>query len=150
MPPPTPTGAPAPLVSLGAVAPPVTAAPTSVYGTQLSAAHAVVLVFAKGTPPAANLYVALDTYNHRWFRDVNLQVQAEALDDKQDLLVVRTLPGAKVAQSYAVKLRGPQSPLGRLRGQGFQVLVISLENLALLQSSGDLAGYQAFFQKVYK
>jgi len=147
---PTPTGPPAPPVSPGAVAPPVTAAPTIAYSTQLSAAHAVVLVFAKGTPPAANLDVALDTYNHRWFRDVNLQVQAEALDDKQDLLVVRTLPGAKVAQSYAVKLRGPQSPLGRLRGQGFQVLVISLENLALLRSSGDLAGYQAFFQKVYK
>ena len=110
----------------------------------------MVLVFAKGTPPAANLDVALDTYNHRWFRDVNLQVQAEALDDKQDLLVVRTLPGAKVAQSYAVKLRGPQSPLGRLRGQGYQALVISLENLALLQASGDLAGYQAFFEKVYK
>ncbi|MGI4885011.1 MAG: tetratricopeptide repeat protein [Janthinobacterium lividum] len=126
------------------------AVPTTAYGTQLSAAHAVVLVFPKGTPPVANLDAALDTYNHRWFRDVNLQVQAEALDDKQDLLVVRALTGAKVAQSYAVKLRGPQSPLGRLRGQGFQVVVISLENLALLQSSGDLAGYQAFFQKVYK
>ncbi|AMJ67347.1 type IX secretion system periplasmic lipoprotein PorW/SprE [Hymenobacter sp. PAMC 26628] len=154
--PPPPTGAPAlaadPNATAATATPAATAptAPATAYGTQLSAAHAVVLVFPKGTPPVANLDVALDAYNHRWFRDVNLQVQAEALDDKQDLLVVRALTGAKVAQSYAVKLRGPQSPLGRLRGQGFQVVVISLENLALLQSSGDLAGYQAFFQKVYK
>jgi hypothetical protein len=63
---------------------------------------------------------------------------------------VRALPGAKVAQSYATKLRGPQSPLAKLRGQGYQTLVISLENLALLQASGDLNGYQGFYQRVYK
>ncbi|TPG64461.1 hypothetical protein EAH73_14895 [Hymenobacter nivis] len=146
---PAPAGAPAPVADPAAAAVPAPA-PATAYSTQLSAAHAVVLVFPKGTPPVANLDAALDTYNHRWFRDVNLQVQAEALGDKQDLLVVRALTGAKVAQSYAVKLRGPQSPLGRLRGQGFQVVVISLENLALLQSTGDLAGYEAFFQKTYK
>ncbi len=130
--------------------PPAPTAPTTAYTTQLSAAHAVVLVFAKGTPPVADLAALLGTYNGRFFRDANLQVQPQPLDAAQDLLVVRPLAGAKVAQSYATKLRGPQSPLGRLRGQGYQVLVISLENLALLQSSGDLAGYQAFFQKIYK
>jgi hypothetical protein len=60
------------------------------------------------------------------------------------------LPGAKVAQSYATKLRGPQSPLARLRGQGYQTVVISLSNLALLQGAGDMAGYQQFYQQVYQ
>jgi hypothetical protein len=55
-----------------------------------------------------------------------------------------------VAQSYATKLRGPQSPLARLRGQGYQTLVISLSNLALLQGAGDVAGYQQFYQQVYQ
>ena len=141
------TAAPAPAVT----APPATpAAPAAAYTTQLSGAHAVVLLYPKDKPPVADLEKSLATYNHRWFRDVNLQVQSDSLGGKQDLLVIRALPGARVAQSYATKLRGPQSPLGRLRGQGFEVLVISLENLALLQGSGDLAGYQAFFQKVYK
>ena len=110
----------------------------------------MVLVFAKGTPPVADLAALLGTYNARFYRDANLQVQAQPLEAAHDLLVVRSLLGARVAQSYATKLRGPQSPLGRLRGQGYQALVISLENLALLQASGDLAGYQAFFEKVYK
>ena len=145
-------GAPGSSVPAGspAAAPAVPVAPTTAYTTQLSGAHAVVLVFAKGTPPVADLAALLGTYNGRFFRDAGLQVQAQPLGVAQDLLVIRALPGAKVAQSYATKLRGPQSPLGRLRGQGYQVLVISLENLALLQGSGDLAGYQAFFQKVYK
>jgi hypothetical protein len=76
---------------------------------------------------------------------------AQPLGTNQEMVVVRSLPGAKVAQSYATKLRGPQSPLARLRGQGYQALVISLANLTLFQEAGgDLAGYQQFYQKVYQ
>ncbi|MDO7851059.1 type IX secretion system periplasmic lipoprotein PorW/SprE [Hymenobacter convexus] len=128
---------------------PVPEAPATAYTTQLSSAHAVVLVFPKATPPAADLATQLGAYNGRYFKANNLQVETPALGADQTL-VVRALPGAKVAQSYATKLRGPQSPLGRLRGQGYQALVISLENLALLQASGDLTGYQSFYQRVYK
>jgi len=125
-------------------------APATAYTTQLSAAHAVVLVFPKATPAAADLATQLGTYNGRFFKASNLQVQPQALGADSDLLIIRPLTGSKVAQGYATKLRGPQSPLARLRGQGYQTVVISLENLALLQASGDLTGYQAFYQKVYK
>ena len=127
-----------------------TSAPTTAYTTQLSAAHAVVLVFPKAAPTAATLAAQLTAYNLRFFQASNLQVQSQPLGTNQDLFIVRALPGAKVAQSYATKLRGPQSPLARLRGAGYQPLIISLENLTLLQSSGDLAGYVSFYQRVYK
>jgi hypothetical protein len=121
------------------------------YTTQLSAAHAVVLVYPKGAAPTADLAAQLTTYNGKFFRVNNLVVQpAEPLGATQEMVVVRTLPGAKVAQSYATKLRGPQSPLARLRGQGYQTVVISLSNLALLQGAGDVAGYQQFYQQVYQ
>jgi outer membrane protein assembly factor BamD (BamD/ComL family) len=128
------------------------AAPAVAYATQLSAAHAVVLVYPKGTAPTADLATQLTTYNGKFFRANNLTVQpAQPLGAGQEMVVVRSLPGAKVAQSYATKLRGPQSPLARLRGQGYQALVISLANLTLLQEAGgDLAGYQQFYQKVYQ
>ena len=135
---PTPPPAPAP------------AAPATAYVAQLSGAHAVALVFNKTAPAAAELPAQLGAYNNRFFRANNLQVQAAALGTTQDVLVVRTLTGAKVAQSYATKLRGPQSPLGRLHGAGYETLVISLENLALLQASGDLTGYRTFYQRVYR
>ncbi|HET9504862.1 MAG TPA: hypothetical protein VFO93_15065 [Hymenobacter sp.] len=157
-----PTGnTPAPTASPAAGTPPATtptpatpapvAAPAVAYTTQLSAAHAVVLVYPKGTAPTADLATQLGTYNGKFFRANNLVVQpAEPLGATQEMVVVRTLPGAKVAQSYATKLRGPQSPLARLRGQGYQTLVISLSNLALLQGAGDMAGYQQFYQQVYQ
>ncbi|SFQ33327.1 hypothetical protein SAMN04515668_1953 [Hymenobacter arizonensis] len=149
-----PTGEtpPAPITSAPAVssAPAAPTAPTTAYTTQLSGAHAVVMIFPKTTPAAPDLITQLGTYNNRFFRANNLQVESSTLGSDQDLVVVRTLPGAKVAQSYATKLRGPQSPLARLRGAGYQAVVISMENLALLQASGDLAGYLSFYQRVYK
>jgi outer membrane protein assembly factor BamD (BamD/ComL family) len=145
-----PATAPAPTPA--SPAPVAPAAPAVAYATQLSAAHAVVLVYPKGTAPTADLATQLTTYNGKFFRANNLAVQAaQPLGTDQEMVVVRSLPGAKVAQSYATKLRGPQSPLARLRGQGYQALVISLANLTLLQEAGgDLAGYQQFYQKVYQ
>jgi hypothetical protein len=117
----------------------------------LSAAHAVALVYPKSTAPTADLVAQLTAYNGKFFRANNLVVSlAQPLGPDQEVVVVRTLPGAKVAQSYATKLRGPQSPLARLRGQGYQAIVISLANLTLLQEAGDVAGYQQFYQKVYQ
>ena len=145
----TPATTPAPTSPATPVVP---AAPAVAYATQLSAAHAVVLVYPKGTVPTADLAGQLTTYNGKFFRANNLAVQpAQPLGTDQEMVVVRSLPGAKVAQSYATKLRGPQSPLARLRGQGYQALVISLANLTLLQETGgDLSGYQQFYQKVYQ
>jgi outer membrane protein assembly factor BamD (BamD/ComL family) len=131
---------------------PEAAAPAVAYTTQLSAAHAVALVYPKGQAPVPDLAAALTTYDNKFFKAANLQVQpAQDLGNGQEMVVVRALPGSKVAQSYATKLRGPQSPLARLRGQGYQTVVISLANLALLQQSGgNVAGYQQFYQQVYQ
>ena len=152
------TASPQPLSSAGTppatgaapAAPVVPTVPATAYTTQLNGPHAVVLLFPKTAPAAADLVTQLTTYNNRFFRANNLQVTSSSLGTTQDLVVVQTMPWAKAAQSYATKLRGPQSPLARLRGAGYQTLVISLDNLKLLQATGDLSGYQGFYQKVYK
>ncbi|NML67091.1 tetratricopeptide repeat protein [Hymenobacter sp. RP-2-7] len=148
---PAPTAAPA-TTGIPSPAPAPTSAPAVAYTTQLSAAHAVVLVYPKGQAPVGDLAAALTTYDNKFFRAAGLQVQpAQDLGTGQEMVVVRALPSAKVAQSYATKLRGPQSPLARLRGQGYETVVISLANLGLLeQSGGNVAGYQQFYQQVYQ
>ena len=155
---PTPTTTPAPAAPTSTppatggnpTAPTAPKAPTTAYTVQLNGPHAVVLLLPKKNPASPDLLTQLATYNNRFFRINNLQVTTAALGNTQDLIVVQTLPWAKVAQSYATKLRGPQSPLARLRGAGYQTLVISSENLKLLQATGDLTGYQEFYQKAYK
>ncbi|MCR5887805.1 tetratricopeptide repeat protein [Hymenobacter sp. J193] len=146
---------PAPTVPAPATATPggpdlAPAAPAAPYATNLSANHAVVLVVAKDAPLLATLPAQLATYHGRYFRASNLQVQQQPLGDSLVAVVVQSLAGAKVAQSYALKLRGPQSPLGRLRGVGYQTLVVGIENLPVLLQRQNVAEYEQFYQQAYR
>jgi tetratricopeptide (TPR) repeat protein len=141
---PTPTPANPPAATT-----PAPAAPASPYTANPTAGHVVVLVFPKGAAPVKDLPTQLGAYNNRYYKASNLQVQQQALGDSLALVMVRSLPGAKVAQSYALKLRGPQSPLNRLRGAGYQTLIIGIDNLPLLLQRRDVKEYQRFYQQTY-
>ena len=137
-----PGTAPAPAPASEKPATPYTAAPAT--------AHAVVLVFSPDATPLAELPKQLETYNGRFYRAKNLSVQSETLGNAQTLVVVGSLPTLKEAQSYALKLRGPQSPLSRLRGAGYQTVVISTDNLPLLRQSKNLEEYQQFYDNNFR
>ncbi|MBC6608607.1 tetratricopeptide repeat protein [Hymenobacter sp. BT188] len=142
---------PAPATAPGGNSTPAPAEPAATpYLNNPATGHAVVLIFPKGAAPVATLPAALATYNNRFYRANNLQVQPTALGDSVELVVVQTLPVQKAAQSYALKLRGPQSPLSRLRGAGYQILVIGIDNLPLLLQTKDLADYQRFYEREIK
>ncbi len=126
------------------------AAPASPYSANMAAGHAVVLVFPKAAAPVQSLPAQLGTYNTRFFKASNLQVQQQALGDSLALVVVQGLPGARAAQSYAVKLRGPQSPLSRLRGSGYQTLIVGIDNLPVLLQRRNLREYEIFYQQNYR
>ncbi|WBA41465.1 tetratricopeptide repeat protein [Hymenobacter canadensis] len=133
-----------------APAAPTPAAPVSPYSANAAAGHAVVLVFPKGAAALKDLQAQLSTYNGRFYRANNLQVQQQPLGDSLELVVVQDLVGAKVAQSYGLKLRGPQSPLSKLRGAGYQTLIIGIDNLPLLLQRRDVEEYQRFYQQTYR
>jgi tetratricopeptide (TPR) repeat protein len=148
---PTPVATTPPTNTPAAPAPTAPAIPASPYATSLNpaGAHAVVLVFTKAAAPLQGLPAQLNTYNSRFFRASNLQVQQQPLSDSLELVMVQGLANAKVAQGYALKLRGPQSPLSKLRGAGYQTLVVGIDHLPLLLQRRDVEEYQRFYQQKY-
>ena len=128
--------------------------PAAPAGTPYTAAgaapHAVVLVFPKGAAPLATMPEQLTAYNNRFYRVKKLTVAPEALGNAQEMVVVQALPSVKEAQSYALKLRGPQSPLSKLRGEGYQTVVISIDNLPVLLQTKNLEEYQQFYENTYR
>ncbi|QIX61957.1 tetratricopeptide repeat protein [Hymenobacter sp. BT18] len=141
---------PAPATATPGGPDPAPTAPVSPYAANLSANHAVVLVIAKDAPLLATLPTQLTAYNNRYYRAANLQVQQQPLGDGFVAVVVQSLAGSKVAQSYALKLRGPQGPLGRLRGVGYQSLIVGIENLPVLLQRQNVAEYEQFYQQAYR
>ncbi|WP_324672638.1 tetratricopeptide repeat protein [Hymenobacter sp. GOD-10R] len=132
-----------------ATTPAVPSKPATAFIANPNVQHVVVLAFPKGASPLKDMPTLLGTYNSRFFRANNLTIRESSLNDALDMVVIQPLPSAKIAQSYALKLRGPQSPLSRLRGVGYQTLVIGIDNLPLLLQSKDVEEYQRFYQQTY-
>lgn len=109
-----------------------------------------MLVFAKDAPALKDLTAQLGAYNNRYFKSSSLLVRQQPLGTTQELVIIESVPGAKVAQSYALKLRGPQSPLNKLRGAGYQTLVIGIDNLPVLLQLQNVEDYQRFYQQNYR
>ncbi|MDU0370979.1 tetratricopeptide repeat protein [Hymenobacter endophyticus] len=130
------------------VAPP--AVPASPFKANPTASHAVILVFTKDAPALKDLPTQLGTYNARYFKSSSLLVRQQTLGATQELLIMEALPGAKLAQNYALKLRGPQSPISKLRGAGYQTVIISIDNLPVLLQMQNLEEYQRFYQQTYR
>ncbi len=126
------------------------AAVVSPYAANPAAVHAVLLIFPKSAVALQTLPDQMGAYNNRYFKASNLRVQQQPLSDSLEMVVVQGLTGAKVAQAYALKLRGPQSPLNRLRGVGYQTLVVGIDNLPLLLERRNVEEYQRFYQQSYR
>lgn len=145
-PPPAPTATPA---EPAPATPAVPAPEPSPYAFNLAAPHAVAIVFPKDAAAFNDLQAQLAAYNGRFFKASNLQVQIQPLGATQQVAVIQPFANNKVAQNYALKLRGPQGPLLKLRNAGYQSFQIGIDNLPVLLSRGNLEEYQRFAQPVY-
>lgn len=150
----TTPGSPAPATAPTepAAAPATTPAPApepSPYAFNLNAPHAVAIVFPKDAAAFNDLQAQLAAYNGRFFKASNLQVQIQPLGANQQIAVIQPFANNKVAQNYALKLRGPQGPLLKLRNAGYQSFQIGIDNLPVLLSRGNLEEYQRFAQPIY-
>ncbi len=147
----TPTS-PTPAPPMPAAPVPVPAAPVSPYKADVASKHTVIIAL---TPDAAltpdDLVTQLGAYNDRFYKSSQLLVRRQALPNGGgELVIVEALDNAKIAQSYALKLRSPQSPLSKLRGAGYQTLIVGIDNVPVLVEQGKLDDYQRFYDQNYR
>ncbi|SDY41854.1 hypothetical protein SAMN04488069_108168 [Hymenobacter psychrophilus] len=146
---PAPT-APAPAAPAPAPAATPPAVPASPYKADLAVGHSVLVVVAKDAPLLADLPGQLTAYNGRFYKSSSLLVRRQTLNTTEEAIIIEGLGNAKLAQSYALKLRGPQSPLSKLRGAGYQTLVVGIDNLPVLLQAGNATEYQRFYDQNYR
>lgn len=143
----------APQPAANPVAPPVTpdaAAPAVNYTLNTAAPHYFVVAYAtgqKGVEKIQNLY---SDYNGKYHKSDNLTITPYLLGTNMELLVVKGFPDARRAQTYAIKQKAPQAPLGKLRGADFSTFVISADNFPPFYKANNLEEYLAFYRKNYQ
>ncbi len=112
--------------------------------------HHFIIAYPRNTKAFDKLTENYASYNSKYHQTDNLTLKPYLLGDSLELLVVQGFPDARRAQSYLVKQKGPQSPIGKLRGVDFTTFVISAENFPLFYKAKNMEEYLAFYRKNYQ
>ena len=155
-------------LDLGAVAstkpsiPPVTADTTASAADTLAAAadpedplaftnepdtaYYFVMIYPEEHTAFKDVVARYEKYNNTYYKNQGLKVEAKLFETGKTMLVNRPFPDLKVAQSYNIKQKAPQSPIGKIRGVEFTTFVISSANYRKFLQKKDLEAYLNYFR----
>ncbi|WP_242922063.1 tetratricopeptide repeat protein [Pontibacter liquoris] len=119
------------------------------YEAAPDSAYYFVLVYPAAAPAFKDITAKYAKYNNTYNRNLNLQTDSVALAGGKTMLVLRAFADPKVALSYNIKQKGPQAPVGRIRGVEFTTFVISSANYRKFMQKQDLEAYLTFFRNNY-
>ncbi|KAA9331938.1 type IX secretion system periplasmic lipoprotein PorW/SprE [Adhaeribacter soli] len=125
-------------------------APAVNYTLNTAAPHFFVIAYPIGNKAFDKIQTLYSDYNAKYNQSDKLTQTPYLLGDSLELLVIRGFPDARRVQSYAIKQKAPQAPLGKLRGSDFSTFVISAENFPLFYKANNLEEYLAFYRKNYQ
>ncbi|MFD2246915.1 tetratricopeptide repeat protein [Pontibacter ruber] len=119
------------------------------YDVSTDSAFYFVLLYPTAAPAFKDVVAKYEKYNSTYYKKQNITIDSVAFSDSQTMLVLRSFPDVKLAQSFNVKQKGPQAPIGRIRGVEFTTFVISSANFQKFKQKKDLETYLNFFRNNY-
>lgn len=141
--------APADSAGTAVPAPATPAADPMAYEAGTDSAFYFVLVYPAGAPAFKDVTTKYEKYNSTYFKNEQLTIDSLALAGDKIMLSVQAFSDPKLAMSYNIKQKGPQAPVGRIRGVDFTTFVISSANYRKFLQKKDLEAYLAFFKNNY-
>ncbi|WP_161889379.1 type IX secretion system periplasmic lipoprotein PorW/SprE [Pontibacter russatus] len=130
----------------------VTATPAAdplAYEAAADSAYYFVLVYPAAESAFKDVLKKYEQYNSTYYRNEKLSIDSVAMAEGKTMLLVKAFSDPELALSYNVKQKGPQAPVGRIRGVDFTTFVISSANYRKFLQKKDLEAYLAFFKNNY-
>ncbi|MER2998677.1 tetratricopeptide repeat protein [Pontibacter populi] len=119
------------------------------YSSEPDSAYYFVLIYPTGHASFKDIVTKYEQYNNRFFKAENITVTEEPLTAGKTMLIGRSVNDLKIAKSYNIKQKGPQAPVGTIRGIEFITFVISSANYTKFMQKKDVEAYQTFFKNNY-
>ena len=124
------------------VAPPLSSGP---FVMALNAPHHVLMILNKVDQvyitEARNAFIR---YNRENYYGQTININKDALDADNNLLVITSFPDAATALQYATKIKkDAASEISWLPANKYSFLIITEENLQLLKTNKNITGYKA-------
>ncbi|WP_187262172.1 type IX secretion system periplasmic lipoprotein PorW/SprE [Pontibacter beigongshangensis] len=116
------------------------------YVMEQDTAYYFVLVYPADAPAFKDIDLRYDKYNNTYYKKQNLEATVAAFTEGQAMLTLSSFDDYKEAQSFNIKQKAPQAPVGRIRGVSFTTFVISAANYQRLLEKKDLEAYLTFLE----
>ncbi|NDK56904.1 type IX secretion system periplasmic lipoprotein PorW/SprE [Pontibacter fetidus] len=119
------------------------------YSSEPDSAYYFVLIYPTGHEAFKDLAPKYEKFNKSQFGREKLTITEQPFTVGKTMLLVRPIQDVKIAKSYNIKQKGPQAPVGRIRGVEFTTFVISSANYQKFMQKKDVEAYQTFFKNNY-
>ncbi|GGG11907.1 hypothetical protein GCM10011323_15490 [Pontibacter amylolyticus] len=127
-----------------AVQPP--AADPMAYTGVPDSAYYFVMLYPTEHAAFKDIGAKYEKYNNTYFRNQKLALEQQPFDAGRGVLLLRAFPNMKEAQTYTIKQKAPQSPIGKIRGVEFITFAISSANWQKLLQKKDVEEYLNYFR----
>jgi tetratricopeptide (TPR) repeat protein len=118
------------------------------YTHEPDTAYYYVMIYPEEHTAFKDVALRYEKYNTTYYKNQGLKVETRPYETGKLMLVTRAFPDLKVAQSFNIKQKAPQSPIGKIRGVEFTTFVISSANFRKFMQKKDLEAYLSYFRTI--
>lgn len=116
-----------------------------------TALHFAVVVYPKDKGDANSIRIKISDFNQSSFPNVQLQIVPSVLNDKEQMIIIRSFEGKDKAQDYKKQLESFHGLLmGSLDRKDVYYGLISPKNYAELIKIKDIEPYKSFYNRYYR
>ena len=119
------------------------------FDTNKNAEHFFAIVYPNSKGNVNKVKVAISNFNKKFYSTDNLKVTNSFVNKDNQIIIVRRFKDVDRAMSYYNNFMNDEEQLEKVNEENFVTFLISSKNFTKLFKSGDIEGYDLFFQENY-
>jgi hypothetical protein len=123
--------------------------PKTEFDTNKNAEHFFAIVYPNSQGNVNKVKVAISNFNKKFYSTDKLKVTNSFVNKDNQIIIVRRFKNVERAMSYYNNFMNDDEQLKKVNEKNFVTFLISSKNFTKLFKSGDIEGYDLFFQENY-
>ena len=126
-----------------------TEAPKTVFSNNKKVEHFFAIIYPNSNGNVNKVKVAISNFNKKYYSNDKLKVTNSFINKENQIVIVRRFKNGERAMSYYNNFINDDVQLKKVNDENFVSFLISSKNFTTLFKSGDIEGYDLFFQDNY-
>ena len=111
--------------------------------------HFFALIYPNNKGNVNKVKIAISNFNKKYYSNDKLKVTNSFINKDNQIVIVRRFGEVDKAMSYYTNFINDDQQLKKVNEENYRIFLISSKNFSKLFKSGNIDGYDAFFQENY-